>query len=83
MAAGAFLLAAGGIGVGPAHAGNVSQVCSSIGNAGVSHGACVSLAQAGNPTAVLSEVCANPEVQQASGTTNRGQCLKAARAFLP
>jgi hypothetical protein len=83
MAAGAFLLAAGSLGVGTAHADNVSQICSSIGDGGVSHGACVSLVQAGNPTALLSEVCADPAAQEASSTANRGQCLKAARAPLP
>lgn len=83
MAAGAFLLAAGGFGVGTAHADNASQICSSFGNGGVSHGACVSLAQAGNTTPLFSEVCADPAAQQAIGTTNRGQCLKAVRALLP
>ncbi len=81
--AAAFLLAAGGVGTGTAHADNASQICSSIGNAGVSHGACVSLAQAGNPTAVIGDICADPLAQQALGTTNRGQCIKAARALLP
>ena len=83
MAAAAFLLASGGVGVGTAHADNVSQICKSVPNTGISHGACVSLAQAGNPTALISAVCADPAAQQALGTTNRGQCLKAARALLP
>ena len=83
MVAGAFLLVAGGFGVGTAHADNASQICKRMGNGGVSHGACVSLARAGNPTALLSGVCADPAAQQALGTTNRGQCLKAARALLP
>lgn len=83
MVAGAFVLAAGGFGVGTAHADNASQICRSFGDGGLSHGACVSLAQAGNPTALISGVCADPAAQQALGTTNRGQCAKAARALLP
>ena len=83
LAAAAFILAAGGLGVGPAHADdNASQVCSALGNAGTTHGGCVSLVH-GNPTALLSDLCGRDVVQQAAGTTNRGQCLKATRALLP
>lgn len=83
-AAAAFLLAAGALGMGTAHAeDNASQICSSVADAGTTHGACVSLAQAGNVTALLSDLCGDAAVQQAAGTTNRGQCLKVARSFLP
>lgn len=82
-AAAAFLLAAGGIGVGTAHADNASQTCTAAGNGGTTHGGCVSVAQAGNATALLSDLCAQHGLQQATATTNRGQCLKVLRSMLP
>lgn len=84
MAAAAFVLAAGGMGVGAAHADdNASQACTATGNGGLSHGGCVSLAQAENVTGVLNHLCAQDAVQQATGTTNRGQCLQALRSVIP
>ena len=83
-AAAAFLLAAGGFGIGTAHAAdNASQICTAAGNAGTTHGGCVSAAQAGNVTALLSDLCDQEGLQQATGTTNRGQCLKVLKAFVP
>ena len=83
-AAAAFLLAAGGLGIGTAHADdNASQICAAAGNGGTTHGGCVSLARAGNPTALLSDLCDQDALQQATGTTNRGQCLKVLRSMLP
>lgn len=84
MAAAAFVLAAGGLGIGPAHADdNASQLCTAAGNGGTTHGGCVSLARAGNPIPLLSDLCAQDGLQQATGTTNRGQCLKVLRALVP
>lgn len=83
-AAAALLLAAGGLGIGTAHADdNASQACSAAANGGTTHGGCVSLARAGNITPTLSDLCAQDGLQQATGTTNRGQCLKTLRSFLP
>lgn len=77
-AAAAFLLSIGGFGIGTAHADdNVSQQCKSMDDAGVSHGACVSLGESGNPTPLFSDLCKIPAVPEALGTTNHGQCLKA------
>ena len=83
-AAAAFVVATGGFGMGTAHADdNASQICKSIVVPVISHGACVSLAQAGNSTALISSLCGEPGVPQAVGTTNRGQCMKVLRAALP
>ena len=83
-AAAAFVLAMGGMGVGTAHADdNASQICKDIDAPGISHGACVALAQAGNPTPFLSDLCDQPAFRAALGVTNKGQCIKAARALLP
>ncbi|CAA9269691.1 MAG: hypothetical protein AVDCRST_MAG10-3155 [uncultured Acidimicrobiales bacterium] len=46
----------------------------------ISHGACVSLARAGNSTALISSLRGEPGFPEAIGTTNRGQCIKALRA---
>jgi hypothetical protein len=82
-AAAAFLLATGGLGIGAAHADdNVSQACTAAGNAGTTHGGCVATAH-GNITPVLSDLCAQDAVQQATATTNRGQCLKVLKSFVP
>lgn len=82
-AAAAFLLATGGLGIGTARADdNVSQVCAAAGNAGTTHGACVAAAK-GNVTPLLSDLCAQEAVQQAAATTNRGQCLKVLKSFVP
>ena len=82
-AAAAFLLVAGGLGIGTAHADdNVSQTCAAAGNAGTTHGGCVAAAK-GNVTPLLSDVCAQDALQQATGTTNRGQCLKVLKSFAP
>jgi hypothetical protein len=84
VAAAAFLLAAGSLGAGAAHADdNASQGCTATGNGGLSHGGCVSLAQAENFTGVLNFLCAQEAVQQGAGTTNRGQCLQALRSSIP
>ena len=84
MAAAAFLVATGGFGVGAAHADdNASQICKSIVVPVISHGACVSLAQAGNTTALISSLCGEPGFPEAVRTTNRGQCIKVLRAALP
>lgn len=82
--AAAFVLAMGGMGVGSAHADdNASQICKDINAPGISHGACVALAQAGNPTPLISDLCDVPGFQAAVGADNKGQCIKAARALLP
>jgi len=82
-AAAAFLLATGGLGIGAAHADdNVSQACTAAGNAGTTHGGCVAGAQ-GNVTPLLSDLCAQDTFQQATATTNRGQCLKVLKYFVP
>lgn len=82
-AAAALLLATGGLGAGAAHAAdNVSQTCTAAGNAGTTHGACVAVAH-GNVTPLLSDVCQGDALQQATGTTNRGQCLKVVRSVSP
>jgi hypothetical protein len=82
-AAAAFLLATGGLGIGAAHADdNVSQACTAAGNAGTSHGGCVAVAH-GNVTPLLSDICEQDALQQATGTKNRGQCLKVLRSFAP
>ena len=82
-AAAAFLLATGGLGIGTAHAGdNVSQTCAAAGDAGTTHGGCVA-ATKGNVTPLLSDLCGQDVVQLATGTTNRGQCLKVFRSFAP
>ncbi len=83
-AAAAFMLSTGAFGMGTALADdNPSKLCKCTGDAGVSHGACVSLAQAGNPTALISALCKIPGAPEFAGTTNHGQCLKAVRAGLP
>jgi hypothetical protein len=82
-AAAAFMLSTSAFGMGMADADdNVSQLCKSIGDAGVTHGACVSLGQAANPTALISALCKLPGVPESLGTTNHGQCMKATRAML-
>lgn len=84
IAAVAFMLSTGALGTGVAHADKgASQACKSIGDLGVTHGACVSLAQTGNPTASISDVCGLSGVPESLGTTNRGQCIKVARSLLP
>jgi hypothetical protein len=82
-AAAVSLLWTGAFGVGVAHADNVSQGCKSVNDAGVSHGACVSLGEAGNPTPLFSDLCKMPGFPQAVGTTNHGQCIQALRASAP
>lgn len=80
-AAATFLLSIGWFGIGTAHAdANVSQQCKSVADAGVSHGACVSLGQSGNPTPLLSDLCKLPGAPEAVGTSNHGQCIKVLRA---
>ena len=82
-AAAAFLLATGGLGTGTAHAGdNVSQTCAAAGDAGTTHGGCVAAAH-GNVTPLLADVCEQELLQQATGTTNRGQCLKVLKSVGP
>ena len=82
-AAAALLLATGGLGVGAAHAAdNVSQTCTAAGNAGTTHGGCVALAH-GNVMPLLADACEQELLQQATGTTNRGQCLKVVKSFAP
>ena len=82
--AAAFVLAMAGVGVGTAQADdNASKICKDIDAPGISHGACVALAQAGNPTPFISDLCSAPAFQTALGATNKGQCIKAARALLP
>jgi hypothetical protein len=82
-AAAAFLLATGGLGIGVAHADdNASQICTAAGNAGTTHGGCVAAAH-GNVTPLLSDVCELDALQLATGTTNRGQCLKVLKSFVP
>ena len=82
-AAAALLLATGGLGIGTAHAdNNVSQICAAAGNGGTTHGGCVAAAK-GNVTPLLSDLCAQDALQQATATTNRGQCLKVLRSLLP
>lgn len=82
-AAAAFLLATGGLGIGTAHAGdNVSQTCAEVNNPLITHGACVAGAN-GNATPLLSNLCELDGFQQATGTTNRGQCLKVLKSVGP
>ena len=82
-AAAAFLLATGGLGIGTAGAAdNVSRTCAAAGNAGTTHGGCVAAAK-GNVTPLLSDLCAQDALQQATATTNRGQCLKVLKSFAP
>jgi hypothetical protein len=82
-AAAAFLLVTGGLGIGAAHADdNVSQSCAAAGNGGTTHGACVAVAK-GNATPLLSDLCQLDTLQQATATTNRGQCLKVLKAIAP
>ena len=80
----AFVLAMGGMGVGSAQADdNASQICKDIDAPMISHGACVALASAGNSTPFISDLCDEPAFQAALGVSNKGQCIKAARALLP
>ncbi len=82
-AAAAFLLATGGLGIGAAHADdNVSQACAAAGNAGTTHGGCVAAATATSHHCC--RTCAQQDgLQQATATTNRGQCLKVLKSFVP
>ncbi len=80
-AAAAFMLASGVLGVGTAQAeDNAAQLCKNAPETGISQGACVSLARAGNPTALISGLCKLEGAPEAVGTTNHGQCMKALRA---
>lgn len=79
----AFFVATGVLGTGTAYAEpNASQVCKLAGDAGTTHGACVSLAQAGNPTALISDLCRIPGVAESVGAANHGQCINVIRASL-
>ncbi len=67
----------GVVGVGSASAApGVSEFCTTYGDFGTTHGACVSYFETENLTAFVADLCKDPFWQSWTGTTNTGQCIK-------